>query len=211
MGWYGKYIYSKPSMREVRKLIEEDIHCTCVAVRLGYAICVVTRKDILASRERALRERVLHPENKWQGYPDELENLITIVLWKYYAKDGEFMTKTMEESVGPCIYDVPMKYLKAECKAVTAERIAHEQDKVKHGYYYWREKAIAYMENKSEVEKRIRKLKRGDVIKTKYKNEYTFEEFAGTHILGKLVKAVSGVAGQIYRIPKGRIIEVQAV
>ena len=111
MGWWGKYIYNA-GLRDIKQYIEEDTGMKIVKFTFSYAVCVMTKEALEAYEKRNNCKR-----------PDLL-NFIVIALWRK-SKD-EVMVKQVDECMGPCYYDVPLKYVNAPCEAskeVTAARI----------------------------------------------------------------------------------------
>lgn len=137
MGWYGSLFFGV-TMRQVRERIDEEVGATVVNLKYGVAICVVTEKDI--------RER------EWlKDHPDYL-NLIYVVLWR--KQNDYLMLKTISESMGPCHYDVPLKYVNAICKETMNNEYAVK----------WRNKVIQYHRAKRKQNKLARAMARGDMF-----------------------------------------------
>lgn len=140
MGWWGSYIGKNASMREIRKAIEKDVGCPVVSLKFGYAICVVGKEQI---DPNFLNKKEGDP---WRGWNPECENMIIIALWRYSA--GELMIKQVSESMGPCQYNVPLKYINAPCKIEDT--------------YHWRDKVRQFHLNKKRQTRFVRTLKHGD-------------------------------------------------
>jgi len=97
MGYWGKYIGNKPTMRQIKERIKEETQLSQLSVRFGYAVGIVT-EDCIGD----------------DGYkPDALG---IIIVCKWFISQGQLMIKTMSEDMGPYYNDVPLKYLNTPCK-----------------------------------------------------------------------------------------------
>ena len=120
-------------MKDVRKAIEEDVHCTVKSLKFGYAICVCTKEDIAK-----------------YGHNPDIENLITIALWR--KNNGYLMIKQVDETMGPCQVDIPLKYVRTVCKATINSNYACE----------WRHKVELYHRHVRAINRLVKCMSRGD-------------------------------------------------
>ena len=151
MGWWGQYIHGygkngRPTMQQVRERIEQDTHLTVKQVRYGYAICVADKKAI-----------------QKYNLDSKLENFICISLWDYSSKDGYLNIKNVDETMGPCQRDIPLKYLYATCEASKDNKFAIN----------WRADCrTLHFERRIRMTK-VRNLQEGDKL-TVYGKDYTY-------------------------------------
>ena len=145
MGWWGQYCYGKPTMAQVRAMIENDTKLTVKSVKFGYAICIYDEN--CASYKREARP--------------ELLNMISIALWKY--SNNELLIKEVTESAGPIEVDVPMKYINKPCKAMEGCKFAEN----------WREKVRAFHQRRKKRNKLIKSFKPGSSLKV-YGEDYIY-------------------------------------
>jgi len=182
MGWWGQYVGSKPTMSEIRSVIYKDVKATVVGVKFGYAICVVLQEDI--------------DNNVWDK---SLLGMIIIAMYRYSS--GELMIKQVSESMGPCYYEIPMKWLKVKPEGVSFGKFSDD----------YREKVIEVNKHASKIRKLVKDLKAGNIIVTK-SNRYKFQEFIGrkgTMPVGIKVNEDNKIIGGRYRIPQSYIQEVE--
>lgn len=107
MGWYGSYCGE--SLREIKDCIESEL----------------VQNKILDDGDQ-FRQNVLYHSFKYGESYIALEQVRTqkdglsrtrrvfalVTLWKYSKKDGQVMTKTMDESCGPYYFKAPLKLIK---------------------------------------------------------------------------------------------------
>lgn len=151
MGWWGKYIGSNPSMREIRSHIEADTSMTVTSIKFGYAICVVDEQAVI---------KHTHWQDAIEAGKNPL-NYIVVALWR--VSEGQLMIKQVSEDMGPCHYDIPMKYINKECELMKGSKFATE----------WRQRVREYHANRKAQIKLMRSFTRGQTIYC-YGEPYTF-------------------------------------
>jgi hypothetical protein len=95
MGWFG--IYCNKDLKSIKKALEQDLNFTHID---GTVQTLLYHSFKLGISYMAIE----HKKN------EDKTVFAMICLWKY--SNSEVMIKTMDETVGPCYYDPPMKLLK---------------------------------------------------------------------------------------------------
>ena len=103
MGWTSQYMYSRPSRDEIKSLILEELECS-------NEYGVHQHVPGMVSLQSDACYVVMRHHEVSDGVDVNVKYYEAVVLWKYL--DNEFLTKAMDESVGPLCYGAPKNHVK---------------------------------------------------------------------------------------------------